>query len=155
MNGPEARRGHGRRGGRSYVTNLCKGRIENPGYEKMRAIAQAMGFPPALWFEDAPGDGVVAAPEEGQDLAARVESLFATIRHPRTGEPYTNANVARMSAGSLTEDEVKGIRTGAISDPTVSQMAALAAAFGVEPSSLVDRGRDPSVLDAETGDVGE
>ena len=55
-----------------------------------------------------------------------------------------------MSAGSLTEDEVKGIRTGAISDPTVSQMAALAAAFGVEPSSLVDRGRDPSVLDAET-----
>lgn len=24
---------------RSYVTNLRKGRIENPGYEKMRAIA--------------------------------------------------------------------------------------------------------------------
>jgi hypothetical protein len=24
---------------RSYVTNLCKGRIENPGYEKLRAIA--------------------------------------------------------------------------------------------------------------------
>jgi hypothetical protein len=23
----------------SYVTNLRKGRIENPGYEKMRAIA--------------------------------------------------------------------------------------------------------------------
>ena len=30
---------------RSYVTNLRKGRIENPGYEKMRAIAKAMGFP--------------------------------------------------------------------------------------------------------------
>ena len=27
---------------RSYVTNLRKGRIENPGYEKMRAIAKAM-----------------------------------------------------------------------------------------------------------------
>jgi transcriptional regulator with XRE-family HTH domain len=26
---------------RSYVTNLRKGRIENPGYEKMRAIAKA------------------------------------------------------------------------------------------------------------------
>ena len=37
---------------RSYVTNLRKGRIESPGYEKMRAIAKAMGFPPALWFED-------------------------------------------------------------------------------------------------------
>jgi hypothetical protein len=31
---------------RSYVTNLRKGRIENPGYEKMKAIAKAMGFAP-------------------------------------------------------------------------------------------------------------
>ena len=38
---------------RSYVTNLRKGRIENPGYEKLGAIAKAMGFPPELWFEDA------------------------------------------------------------------------------------------------------
>jgi hypothetical protein len=30
---------------RSYVTNLRKGRIENPAYEKMRALAKAMGFP--------------------------------------------------------------------------------------------------------------
>ena len=33
---------------RSYGTNLRKGRIENPGYEKMRAIAKAMGFPPEV-----------------------------------------------------------------------------------------------------------
>jgi transcriptional regulator with XRE-family HTH domain len=38
---------------RSYVTNLRKGRIENPGYDKLKAIAKAMGFPPRLWFEDA------------------------------------------------------------------------------------------------------
>jgi hypothetical protein len=31
---------------RSYVTNLRKGRIENPGYKKMRVMAKAMGFPP-------------------------------------------------------------------------------------------------------------
>ena len=37
---------------RSYVSNLRKGRIENPGYEKLKAIAKAMGFPPELWFED-------------------------------------------------------------------------------------------------------
>ena len=37
---------------RSYVTNLRKGRMENPGYDKMRAIAKAMGFPPQLWFEE-------------------------------------------------------------------------------------------------------
>jgi transcriptional regulator with XRE-family HTH domain len=36
----------------SYVSTLRKGRIENPGYEKLRAIAKAMNFPPELWFED-------------------------------------------------------------------------------------------------------
>jgi hypothetical protein len=43
----------------SYVTNLRKGRIENPGYEKMLALAKAMGFPPEAWFEDTPGDGTL------------------------------------------------------------------------------------------------
>ncbi len=37
---------------RSYVSNLRKGRIENPGFEKLRAIAKVMNFPPELWFED-------------------------------------------------------------------------------------------------------
>jgi transcriptional regulator with XRE-family HTH domain len=37
---------------RSYVTNLRKGRIKSPGYEKMAAIAKAMGFPPEAWFEN-------------------------------------------------------------------------------------------------------
>jgi transcriptional regulator with XRE-family HTH domain len=42
---------------RSYVTNLRKGRIENPGFEKMKAIAKAMGFAPEVWFEDGVGEG--------------------------------------------------------------------------------------------------
>jgi transcriptional regulator with XRE-family HTH domain len=37
---------------RSYVSNLRKGRIENPGFDKLKAIAKAMNFPPELWFED-------------------------------------------------------------------------------------------------------
>jgi transcriptional regulator with XRE-family HTH domain len=77
---------------RSYVTNLRKDPIENPGYEKMRTIARAMGFPP--------------------------------------------------------EEEVEGIRADAIPDPTIGQVATLAAVFGVEPSYLIDR-KEPSLLDAE------
>jgi hypothetical protein len=52
-----------------------------------------------------------------------------------------------MSVGGLTEGEAEGIRTGAISDPTLKQVAALAAASGVEPSYLVDRKEPP--LDTE------
>jgi hypothetical protein len=85
---------------------------------------------------------------EGQDLAARVDHLFEMIRHPGTGESYANAEVARMSAGGPTEEEVEGIRSGAIPDPTMGQVAALAAVFGVEPSYLVDR-KEPPLLDAQ------
>lgn len=54
-----------------------------------------------------------------------------------------------MSTGVLTVEDVEGIRAGRIADPLMSQIAALAAAFGVPPSYLLDRGREPSVLDEE------
>ncbi len=54
-----------------------------------------------------------------------------------------------MSAGDLSEEDVEGIRTGCIADPSVGQVRALAGVFGVEPSYLLDRGKDPSVLDGE------
>jgi transcriptional regulator with XRE-family HTH domain len=113
---------------RSYFTNLRKGRIESPGYEKMAAIAKAMGFPPEAWFEEGQSTNVESAPKENvaRSIAGRVEHLFDAVRNPATGEPYTNAEVARMTLGDLSEEDVRGIRTGAVGDPTVSQVAALA-----------------------------
>jgi hypothetical protein len=126
---------------RSYVTNLRKGRIENPGYEKMRAIAKAMGFAPEMWFEEGLGEGSsIGQAEESRGVAGRLEHLFEVVRNPKTGEPYTNAEVARMTLGDLSEEEVDKIRTGAVSDPSVGQVAALSSAFGVKPSYLLDRG---------------
>jgi transcriptional regulator with XRE-family HTH domain len=134
---------------RSYVTNLRKGRIENPGYEKMRAIAKAMGFPPEVWFDEGLGEGrSVGQAEQSRGVAGRLEHLFEVVRNPKTGEPYTNGEVARMTLGDLSEEEVERIRTGAESDPSVGQVAALASVFGVEPSYLLDRG-EPSLLDEE------
>jgi transcriptional regulator with XRE-family HTH domain len=132
---------------RSYVTNLRKGRIENPGYEKMRAIAKAMGFASEAWFEEGVGRGPDRPEDEGRGIAGKVEHLFETVRNPKTGEPYTNAEVARMTLGDLSEEDLEGIRTGAVGDPTVGQVVALAGVFGVEPSYLLDRGEP--VFDAE------
>ena len=135
---------------RSYITNLRKGRIENPGYEKMRAIAKAMGFPPEMWFEEDFGSkGGLAAHPEGRGIPSRVEHLFEVVKNPKTGESYTNAQVARMSAGEITEEEVEGIRRGKIADPTVGRVGALAAVFGVPPSYLLDQGTGSEVLDEE------
>jgi transcriptional regulator with XRE-family HTH domain len=134
---------------RSYVTNLRKGRIENPGYEKMRAIAKAMGFAPEVWFEDGVGEGrSIGETEQSRGVAGRLEHLFEVIRNPNTGEPYTNAEVSRMTLGDLSEEDVEKIRSGAIRDPTVGQVAALASVFGVESSYLLDRG-EPPLLDKE------
>src|ERR671914_3039123 len=134
---------------RSYVTNLRKGRIENSGYEKMRAIAKAMGFPPEVWFDEGLGEGrSIGQIEQSRSVAGRLEHLFEVVKNPKTAEPYTNGEVARMTLGDLSEEEVERIRTGAFSDPTVGQVAALASVFGVEPSYLLDR-VEPSLLDDE------
>src|SRR5215213_8090487 len=134
---------------RSYVTNLRKGRVESPGYEKLAALAKAMGFPPEVWFDEGLGEGrSIGQAEESRSVAGRLEHVFEVVRNPKTGEPYTNAEVARMTLGELSEEDVERIRTGAVSDPTVSQVAALAGVFGVEPSYLLDRG-EPSLLDEE------
>jgi transcriptional regulator with XRE-family HTH domain len=115
----------------------------------MRAIAKAMGFAPEVWFEDGLGEGrSIGQAEESRGVAGRLEHLFEVVRNPKTGQPYTNAEVARMTLGDLSEEEVERIRTGAISDPTVGQVAALASVFGVEPSYLLDRG-ERSLLDEE------
>jgi len=134
---------------RSYVTNLRKGRIENPGYEKMKAIAKAMGFPVEVWFEESLGDRrLTVRGAESHSIAGRLEHLFEVIRNPKTGEPYTSGEVARMTLGDLSEKDVEKIRTGAVSDPSVGQVVALASVFGVEPSYLLDRG-EPPLLDEE------
>lgn len=138
---------------RSYVTNLRKGRIENPGMDKLAALAKAMGFPPALWFEvessGADGRGAAGRPE---GLAGRVERLFDAIKDPKTGETYTSSKIARMSLGDLTEEDVGRLRGGSASDLPLSHLLALARAFGVEPSYLVD-GTGEAVLDAELAEA--
>lgn len=35
-----------------YVSELRRGKIDDPGVNKLLAISRAMGFPPWEWFED-------------------------------------------------------------------------------------------------------
>jgi hypothetical protein len=112
--------------------------------------SRAVSFPPELWFdEDLGGEGRPPVESEGSGIPERLEHLFETIKNPKTGELYTNAEVAPMSAGVLTEGDEEGIRTGRIADPPVGWLAALAAVFRVPPSYLLDRNTDLSVLDEE------
>jgi transcriptional regulator with XRE-family HTH domain len=137
---------------RSYVTNLRKGRIENPGFEKLRAIVKVMGFPPELWFEETPdflkGIPTESPPGDGS-MAEKTNRLFEVVRNDKSGTPFTNAEVARMSLGDLSEEHVEQIRAGKLTNPSMNQVVALADVFGVHPSYFLDTGRKPPLLDEE------
>src|SRR5215208_1919328 len=65
---------------RSYITNLRKGRIESPGYEKLAAIAKAMGFAPEVWFEDGVGDRKrIGSTGASRSIARRINDLFEAV----------------------------------------------------------------------------
>src|SRR5215208_5756828 len=108
----------------------------------------ASDFPPEVWFDEGLSEGrSIGRVGESRGVAGRLEHVFEVVRNPKTGEPYTNAEVAHMTLGDLSEEDVERIRTGAVSDPTVGRVAALASVFGVEPSFLLDRGKP--LLDEE------
>jgi transcriptional regulator with XRE-family HTH domain len=137
---------------RSYITNLRKGRIENPGFEKLKAIAKVMDFPPELWFEESPGlrDGAPIDPVPGHlSVAEKTNRLFDIIKNETTGRPYTNAEVARLSLGDLTEEQVEQIRAGKLTDPSMKQVVTLADVFGVHPTYFLDSTRKLPLLDQE------
>lgn len=128
---------------RSYVSTLKKGNIESPGFDKLRAIAKTMGFPPELWFDDLLGaePRKVGTVDEAASVAERLEYLFDTFVDEKKSRPHTSAEVAKMSLGGITEGEVAGIRSGEIGHPTLDQILALSEAFGIDPSYFTRRVR--------------
>jgi transcriptional regulator with XRE-family HTH domain len=141
---------------RSYITNLRKGRIQNPGYEKLRAIARALGFPPQLWFEERLTPEGVASMESGRELRGidkKVSHLFGIMGKDDDGKPLTDAEVARLSFGNLTEEDVEAIRTGKQSNPPVSQIVALADVFAVHPSYFLDGTKHPALFHSEAMEI--
>jgi transcriptional regulator with XRE-family HTH domain len=81
-----------------------------------------------------------------RNIADRLNHLFEVIKNQRTGEPYSDADIARLSLGDLTAEDVGGIRSGKLENPSIGQVAALAEAFGVHPSYFLETGKEPALL---------
>jgi transcriptional regulator with XRE-family HTH domain len=142
----------------SYLSSIRKRRIKRVGTRQRRAMARVMGFPIELWDAE-PEQWPQVMKEKrreaasGQAPAAPVadllEDLFRFARHPLTGSSFTERAVAELSGGELTEDEVRMIRQGKITDPPESKLLALSDVFRV-PRSYWYRPRRVPVLDEET-----
>ena len=82
-------------------------------------MAKAMRFAPELWFEQGATRVPDGRSDDSRGIAGRVEHLFDAVRNPKTGKPYTNAEVARMTLADLSKEDIEGISDGAIGDPSV------------------------------------
>ncbi len=140
------------RGG--YLTNLRKGRIRQPGWDRMKAVARVVGFPMQLWFEEPKHwDKVLEGDSKsdgGGSLRARLNLLFDVVSNKRTGRLYTNKEVADLSFGRLTQDEVARARLGEVEDFRGAQYLALSEIFGVDVSYWYSSLRQRPALDQET-----
>ena len=87
--------------------------------------------------------------EAAHELAERIELLFEVVTNPKTGDPHTSTEIARMSLGVLSEEDVEGMRDGSVTNPTLDHVLALSDAFGVHPSYLVERSKEAPLLNEE------
>ena len=137
----------------AYFSNLLAGRIKQPGLDKLKAIAEVMGFPPQLWLEEPERWGGLGHEPEGAPpgtaLKDLLNNLFASVVDERTGEPLTNLEVSRRTAGKVSEAELEAMRSGTLDSPTVEQVLALSEAFDVEPAYWFRRGKNKPLVDQE------
>ncbi len=139
----------------SYFSNLLGDRIKQPGLDKLKAIAETMGFPAQLWLEEPEmweipqGSGDLMFVPKGASLKDLLNELFASIPDERTGEAMTSAEVARRAAGRVTEEELQRMRSGELENPTLQQLLALSRAFDVDPAYWFRRGEDRPLVDQE------
>lgn len=149
----------------SWLSAFRRRKTKKPGMRMLDLIAQVMGFPFELWLTEsgqwerilrergagyAAGGAVghaVEVSEQGSvpPLSELLEALIATITNRRTGNPFTNAEIAERSVGRLTEQDVADMRSGELDNPLRSQLLALCDVFGVNPSYWLVGGTYPSV----------
>ncbi len=75
--GPPGR--DGRRGHALLRLQPPQGKIENPGYDKLAALAEAMGFPPAEWFAKDPLDEKTPAGLNGKQIEALLDPTVLDV----------------------------------------------------------------------------
>lgn len=117
----------------NYLTSLAHGRIRQPGIDRLQAVAQVMRFPYELWFrKESPT--AVSGEAPPHTLVAKMNKIFEKRTNPATGEPFSVEEVAELTFGALSADQIQAARDGSIVDLNGSQYTALSNVFGVDVS---------------------
>lgn len=135
----------------SYFSSLRDGHISIPRADKLEWISQAMSFPVQLWFRDLSwweevnqrweSGGDVELESFGETSASTagafgksLDGLLAVKINEESGLAYSDEDLSRKTGGVVTPEEISGLRSGDLTDPTWRQVLALSAALDVDPS---------------------
>lgn len=138
--------------GTSYFNALRDGHVKVPKADKMKAVADVMGFPPQLWFKDLrwwqqtynrweTGDDLSSLlAQDGQQTSLQIRisrllnNLIQLKPHRDSGEPLSDEEIASRSDGVLDSDRVSNLRDGAFTVADKDELAALCKVFKVSPA---------------------
>lgn len=137
-----------------YLTNLKAGRIRQPSLDRLATLARIMGFPVELWVQNLENwDQIIGRQKNlrgGSTLANRLNLLFEVIANQETGAPFTVREVATLSKGRFTVEELERARSGEVQDLSGTQYLALSEIFGVNSSYWYSAAEQRPNLDPET-----
>lgn len=136
-----------------YVSALRKGLNNRPGLDKLRAIAEVMGFPFDLWLKEPEEWRRTIAEQDSiasTSVADKLNYLFEAIPDEQTGKPLTNEDVASVSQGRLSSGQIEALRSGQRTNPSIRELLALCDVFDVDFSYWDLRRERPPLMDPET-----
>lgn len=137
----------------AYFSNLLNGRINQPGLDKLKAIAEAMGFPAQLWLEDPDTWGVSSSEESIRFTSTSVsfsellKNLFESVPNESTGTSFTVAEIAERSGQKVTETELQQMLSGDLETPGLETVLAISEAFGMDFSYWFRRNNGTPLVD--------
>lgn len=137
----------------AYFSNLLNGRINQPGLDKLKAIAEAMGFPAQLWLEDPDTWGVSSSEESIRFTSTSVsfsellKNLFESVPNESTGTSFTVAEIAERSGQKVTETELQQMLSGDLETPSLETVLAISEAFGMDFSYWFRRNNGTPLVD--------
>ena len=137
----------------AYFSNLLSGRINQPGLDKLKAIAEAMGFPAQLWLEDPDTWGVSSSEESirftstSVSFSALLKNLFESVPNGNTGTPFTVSQIAESSGQKVTEAELQQMMSGELENPSLQTILAISEAFGIDFSYWFRRNNGTPLVD--------
>ena len=71
----------------AYFSNLLAGRIKQPGLDKLKVIAETMGFPPQLWLEAPDRWGRLGGEPEDSPTGTALKDLLNNLKRREAYRP--------------------------------------------------------------------